>query len=129
MNKRSIFFDATFYLLLFLALSTVILVINLLTKSVHGLSGNIVATISTALLLIHYQWKRQIPGKLTVAAFSILAGFAAIVFLFLLQIVAPLLPGHEFDPLRGYELLVPFVVNLGVFALTVRIKGRSLQQA
>lgn len=120
--------DVLFLVLTFLGLSVAILAVNLLTNSFRGVSGHALATVLAGLALVRFRWGKTVPGRLVIAGFSVVAGFSAVIYLYLLQVSSGLSPWLEFDPLRGYEVALAFVVNASVFAVTMWFRGRSLSE-
>ena len=118
--------DILFFVLTFLGLSLVIITVNLLTNSFRGVSGHALATIMAGLALVRYRWNKAVPGFLVIAGFSIVAGFSAVAYLYLLQVLSGLSLWLNFDPLRGYEVALAFVVNAIVFAATMWFRRRIL---
>lgn len=116
--------DVIAYLLVFGGLSVVILIIHLFSGTTHGLVSNLLATILAAFYLVWYRWRSLTPGMPASAGFSFFAGFCAIVFLVILQLLAPLMPNHEYAPVQGYQALVVFVLNAGAFAGVTWLKIR-----
>ena len=125
MNKKSTLVDMLFFVSAFLMLAVSILAVNIVTNTWHGTSGHALATILAGLALVRYRWERLVPGRLVVLAFSIVAGFSAILFLYFLQVISALSLWFPFEPLRGYELLIAFVANALVFAATMWVKRRA----
>ncbi len=117
--------DLLFFVLTFLGLSVAVLAVNLLTDMFRGVPGHALATVLAALALVRYRWRKLVPGRLVIGGFSIVAGFSAVVYLFLLQVSSGLSPWLEFDPLHGYEVALAFVVNAMVFAVTMWFRGRT----
>ncbi|GGY62703.1 hypothetical protein [Marinobacter zhanjiangensis] len=116
--------DVIAYVLVFGGLSLVILMIHLFSGTAHGLISNLLATILAAFYLVWYRWQSRRPGMPTRVGFSLLAGFCAIVFLVILQLLAPLIPNQEYAPVQGYQALVVFVLNAGAFAGVTWLKIR-----
>lgn len=110
--------DVVFFLLAFLGLSLSILLVNLFTDTWNGRSGHALATVLAGLLLFKFRWKRLIPSRTIVAVFSVVAGFGAVFYLYLLQLVSSMVPAIAFDAMRGYEVLFAFTVNAMIFAGT-----------
>lgn len=118
--------DILFFVLMFLGISALMLLVNVITSTWNGVSGHALATVLAGLLLVKYRWGNSVPKYTVVMLFSVIAGFSAIIYLFLLQLLAGLSWWFSFDPLRGYELALAFVINAVVFAATMWIRGRMM---
>ena len=126
MKQRSWHLDVLFFVLMFLGLSGMILVVNLLTTSFRGVSGHALATVLAGLALVRYRWRGAVPEHRVIVGFSIVAGFSAVLYLYLMQVSSGLSPWLEFEPLRGYEIALSFVMNALVFAITMWFRRRSI---
>ncbi|SFR63803.1 hypothetical protein SAMN05216203_2047 [Marinobacter daqiaonensis] len=124
MTRNNVLQDIIAYLLVFGGLSVVILIIHLFSGTAHGLVGNLLATILAAFYLVWYRWQSRVPGMPGRVGFSLLAGLCAIVFLIILQLLAPLIPNQEYAPVQGYQALVVFLLNAGAFAGVTWLKIR-----
>lgn len=125
MKRKGFPMDVLFFVSTFLILAVFILAVNIVTNTWNGTSGHALATILAGLALVRYRWERLVPGRHVVLAFSIVAGFSAILFLYFLQVISALSRWFSFEPLRGYELLIAFVINALIFALTMWVKRRA----
>lgn len=128
MKQSSWPLDVLFFVLMFLGLSVVIMAVNLLTSSYRGVSGHALATVLAGLALIRYRWRGAVPECRVIAGFSIVAGFSAVLYLYLMQVSSGLSPWIEFAPLRGYEVALSFLINALVFAITMWFRRRSLSR-
>ena len=120
--------DVLFFVMLFLGLAVFMVIVNVTTGTWRGISGHALATVLAALILVKYRWKDAIPGRPMRVGFSLVAGLSAIVYLYLLQIVASLSPWLAFEALRGYELLMAFAVSALVFAGTLWVRTWMLMK-
>lgn len=123
-KQRAWLIDVSFFILAFLGLAALILVVNVMTNTWNGVSGHALATVLAGLMLSKYRWNSLVPNRFIVVAFSAVAGFSAIIYLYLLQIFSRLSPVLSFELLKGYELLIAFVVNALVFAATMWFRQR-----
>ena len=126
MTLRAWWGDILFFVLMFLGISALMLLVNVITSTWNGVSGHALATVLAGLLLVKCRWGNSVPKYAVVMVFSVIAGFSAILYLFLLQLFAGLSWWFSFDPLRGYELALAFVINAVVFAATMWIRGRMM---
>ncbi|WP_404364456.1 hypothetical protein [Marinobacter sp.] len=124
-TPRSWLTDIAFYVVAFVALSAIILVVNLATNTARGLSGNALATVLAGLMLLRYRWHSSVPGLPTILAISPFGGLSAVLFLFMLQWVVLFNTSYSFEPASGYELLAAFLLNWAVLAATLLIRRRG----
>lgn len=117
--------DVLFFVLAFLGFAILILLVNVLTNTWNGISGHALATILAGLMLFRYRWRYSTPGRIAVIIFSAVAGFSAIVYLYMLQSFALVSEWFSFEPLRGYELAIAFVTNALIFFATAWVRKRS----
>lgn len=125
MHQNSFLVDALFFVSTFLILSVLIMAVNAMTNTWFETSGHALGTVLAGLALVRYRWKRSVPGRYAVWVFSVVAGFSAILFLYFLQVISALSRWLDFESLQGYELLIAFVSNALVFAVTMWVKRRA----
>lgn len=120
-NVRGWLASIAFFVVVFVALSTIMLIVNLATNTARGLSGNAVATVLAGLLMVRFRWQNSIPHLRTLLAFSPCAGFSAVLYLYILYFAGTMTARYSFAPLTAYELLAAFIVNTLVLAATLLI--------
>ena len=111
--------DAVFFTLMFFGIALVIFAVNLAANLPGSTSGHALPTISAGLALVRYQWDCVVPGCGVTISFAAVAGVAAVLYLYLLEVVSHLSQWIQFEPLKSQEAVLAFLANALVFAFTL----------